>query len=86
MRFLFLITFLLLSMDRFMHLHYILTVTVPKRLFKIIQELIDAIGLFGRPMGCDFQCFHRGFTFFGCAVLQPVPWLLSSGTSHLRSQ
>jgi hypothetical protein len=77
MRFFFLITFLLLSLDRFVHLHYILTVTLPQRLFKIIQELIDAIGLFRRPMGCDFQCFHCGFTFFGRAVLQPVPGPLS---------
>ena len=84
MRFLFLITFLLLSMDRFVHLHYVLTVTVPKRLFKIIQELIDAIGFFRRPMGCDFQYFHRGFTFFGYVVVQLVPWPLSYDRIHLQ--
>jgi len=53
MRFFFLITFLLFSLDRFVHLHYILTVTLPKRLFKIIQELMDTIGLFRRPVGCN---------------------------------
>ena len=51
-------------MNRFVHLHYILTVTLPKRLFKIIQQLINAIGLFRRPVRCNFQCFHCGFTFF----------------------
>ena len=84
MRFFFRITFLLFSLDRFVHLHYILTVTLPKRLFKIIQELIDAISLFRRPVRCNFQCFHRGFTFFGYAVLQPVPWPLSYDRIHLQ--
>ena len=73
-------------MDRFVHLHDVLTVTLPKRLFKIIQEVIDAIRLFRRPMGCNVQCFHYSFTFFGCVVVQPVPGPLSCDKIHLQWQ
>ena len=73
-KFFFLIMCLLFSMDRFVHLHYILTVTLPQRLFKIIKELIDASGLFRSPMRCNFQCFHCDFTFFQVRRFAACSW------------